>query len=1023
MSFAAPSNGIIVQSGTDNDLSDLANNSGVTTTVDAGITFYDFGNNQLRIYGTVHQDPETEVCIFHDPSTEASDPADTVWSMNEHATLTPRSWKNPTDISRNSDGDLVFTCANHGLNAGDAIRTRIINNSNLDGAKIRIDAATTDTFTIGRSDYYTDPDENTESNTHVPWGQFTRIPCYNYGEEIVKSGRTRYSVGCGIIFSGGSTSNWNPREYSMSVGTAFFWSRGGTVISNRPFSLGGGYDSTGTTWASPRKTSGGAYSPVEIRSMGSGFFTKSKLVNVSGIDVRYTKDMTVQLEGGALSEVLGSWWEVSLKDFDVAGNANEVDIGHDGSGSHHHHDYEILNSANGSNIIAMWRPVQRNSSAQRGVVATKKEVSINIKDADGNGIEGVEMYLVDNPSQYAKKGTFIHGSTQGAYTKTPELSNGVLGDKAPGVLTISVGDYNLAGTAGTNAVASTITSNTDGNSKFEIKGGNYIDGTNTLSQAIAAWNAANSTKQVTLESSGAAGDEVPATGTKFIIPAGEGPITYDYLDPISYTATTDSTGSISTLKVLTSIQIKEYNSGNVEAKFPNTTLPEGVTDNRYHGEFGYHMHYHNGVWRNSTSDLTTPAFSDWDTDRFGGFYKVDRRSNDNTDADEFTFNFCGYGQSISSSTQPLKGTGELTINWTLFDDLTITEPNRTTVDGYTEITSPEAFYDRAKSYLTSNYEGETETIVSRSGETVHIGSYDLDIDADENAAVFAFDGSKITIKSSTYVGNITTTGGAITLKNGAQVVGTYGDISVLPFTITNVEAGSTVQLYNVTTDTEIVNAVTTGDSGTKVTYSGTYANSLANPDDEVRLRITCQTGATALLPYESFGVATAAGISFKANQVDDTIYNSNAIDGSAANYDNASLQIAADYTNFELDVSDTDNPGAVTTQQIYAKYAYLITTSDGIDKFFGAITAENTSNYKINTSLVDLKIQNISSSDMIITGARLYRDDNTTIIKKGPSGAGSLSHDTGEFLQYIQPQVEAATLSIKRNTNLIPGLL
>ena len=94
----------------------------------------------------------------------------------------------------------------------------------------------------------------------------------------------------------------------------------------------------------------------------------------------------LKLEGGALSEVLGSWWEVSLKDFDVSGNANNVDIGHDGSGSHHHHDYEILNSANGSNIIAMWRPVQRNSSAQRGVVATKKEVSFSIKDASGNSL-------------------------------------------------------------------------------------------------------------------------------------------------------------------------------------------------------------------------------------------------------------------------------------------------------------------------------------------------------------------------------------------------------------------------------------------------------------------------------------------------------------------------------------------------------------------------------------------------------------------------------------------------------------
>ena len=189
-----------------------------------------------------------------------------------------------------------------------------------------------------------------------------------------------------------------------------------------------------------------------------------------------------------------------------------------------------------------------------------------------------------------------------------------------------------------------------------------------------------------------------------------------------------------------------------------------------------------------------------------------------------------------------------------------------------------------------------------------------------------------------------------------------------------------------------------------------------------------------MLPYESFGVATSAGISFKANQVDDTVYNNNAIDGSSSSFDNSTLEIDADYTNFQLDVSDTDNPGVVTTQQIYAKYAYLVTTSEGIAKFFGAITAENGSNYRINTSVVDLKIQNISSSDMIISGARLYRDDSATVIVKGPAGAGTLSHDTGEFLQYIQPQITAAMNEygvagpddlnpIKKNTNLIPGLL
>ena len=419
---------------------------------------------------------------------------------------------------------------------------------------------------------------------------------------------------------------------------------------------------------------------------------------------------------------------------------------------------------------------------------------------------------------------------------------------------------------------------------------------------------------------------------------------------------------------------------------------------------------------------------------YNGSTTIDYRGETTDNTDVFNFYVASYAHTLNNVSPSCLGTGVLEQQVVLFSDVFLTESDKTIVDGYTEINTPEKFYDRAKAHLVDNFAGETATIVSRNGNTINIGSYDLDVDAGENAPVFAFDGSKITIKASTFVGDITTTGGTITLLNNAKIVGNYGDVSVLPFTITNVEAGSTVQLYNVTDSNEISNAVVTGTAGTKVTYSGTYANSLADPNDEVRLRITCAASDGAFLPFETFGVASTAGISFKANQVDDTIYNDNAVDGSATNYDTASLTITPDYSNFELDISDDDDPGSVTVQQIYAKYAYLITTTDGIDKFFGAITAENPSNYRINTDVVDLKIQNISSSDIIITGARLYRDDSTTVIIKGPAGSGTLSHDTGKFLQFIQPQVTAALNgygalgpddlnAVKKNTNLIPGLL
>ena len=298
----------------------------------------------------------------------------------------------------------------------------------------------------------------------------------------------------------------------------------------------------------------------------------------------------------------------------------------------------------------------------------------------------------------------------------------------------------------------------------------------------------------------------------------------------------------------------------------------------------------------------------------------------------------------------------------------------------------------------------------------------------------------ITVKSETYVGNISTSNGDITLQNDATIVGSYGEISVLPYTLTNIEAGSTIQLYNMESTRlgEIVNTTVGGTAGEKVTHTGTYANDLAEPGDEIRLRVTCQSGTTALLPYEAFGVAQSSGISFKVNQRADTVYNNNGIDGSATAI---TSEFTADYANLQIDSSETD--GVVTVQEIYAFYAYSVTTSEGIDDFFGAITPIDGMNYRINTDVVDLKIQNTTSVDTILKGGRLYRDDNTSVIDTSSStgaGTGSFTHDTGFLLQYLQPQVENAignqvasatdmtavksdVQSIKNNTSVIPGLL
>ena len=263
---------------------------------------------------------------------------------------------------------------------------------------------------------------------------------------------------------------------------------------------------------------------------------------------------------------------------------------------------------------------------------------------------------------------------------------------------------------------------------------------------------------------------------------------YDYTTPEIYNKTSDTNGDVAKFEVLTGVQIHEFNTSDSDA---------GAV-------YGMYIRP-NGHWGFSSSDTRGVRYSDWDTENYGNFYRVDRRSDSNTNADDFTFKFCSYGHSLSSSTQALKGLGELSVGWVLFDDLTISEPDKSKVDDYTEIETPEKFYDKAKAYLTDNYAGEGATIVSRAGNEIDLGSYNV-IDSSASSA-FAFDGSTITIKATTFVGNLTTTG-VITLTD-SNVQGRYTDANgtniVLEYAVSNIQAGSTLQIYNVTKSQEVVN--------------------------------------------------------------------------------------------------------------------------------------------------------------------------------------------------------------------------
>ena len=651
MPFSAPdANNIITQTGRDTSFAGLAGNAGVTRTVDDGITYYNFGQNRLYIQGTMSHNPETEVLIFSHDYVSGSQP---VLYVNK----TPSDSGANSAWSLNADGNLVFTRNAHPFLVGDAVGFTSTTSSSLDNQSFRVIAVTVNTVTIDSNKTIAIPPSNGLSNLKA---------CYNYGSEVTVLGRTRFSTGTGLYFTGTSNTNFQANESSISVSNdGLLWARGGTIVTHRVTTLSQvNIDSLSIFATRTVDTRGG------MRGILRNFETYNNDFNFHVS--RFVQDKGFILRSAALIETLSfsvAYFEYEIRNFDASKNANEYDIGHAADGRFAHRDWIITNSSTGSIIKGMWRNTT-GSGAQKGCVFVKKEVAIKTINSANVPISAVKIYCKDTPSPYAKNATFPN-PTDNAYTQ-PTLSLGVL--------------------------------NPDGS------------------------------------------------------------VSYNYTVPITYQQTTDLNGNTPTFKVTTATQILEYLTTEDSARSVNGG-PYNIPN------------FSGSSWRESDG-VTAPWYSDWDTTRFGGFYKVDRRCDSNTDADDFTFKFCSYGHFLSKATYPLKGFDVLNIQWLLFDDNAITQNDRSIVDAYLSIDTPQEFYDRAKAHLYNNFAGENNLIVNRDGNEIDAGAYDVEIDATASTA-FAFDGTTITIKSDNFIGQIVTTG-TFTLLNGAlyNSVPTYLDLSL-----------------------------------------------------------------------------------------------------------------------------------------------------------------------------------------------------------------------------------------------------
>lgn len=171
-------------------------------------------------------------------------------------------------------------------------------------------------------------------------------------------------------------------------------------------------------------------------------------------------------------------------------------------------------------------------------------------------------------------------------------------------------------------------------------------------------------------------------------------------------------------------------------------------------------------------------------------------------------------------------------------------------------------------------------------------------------------------------------------------------IAIGPFT-----SGSRVQIYDETSATELFNDVV---AATSKVFTETYS-----VDRSIRVRISYVSGVTAKEFIETIPAAltfAAPNLVVTVAQVDDPVYNTNAVNGS--------LVTGITFTDAATDLVNINIAGGATTyQDIYAAFVYWLFTATGIDDDVAYVDAIDPANYEFTS----MKIKNTSSPSVPLT--------------------------------------------------------
>ena len=207
---------------------------------------------------------------------------------------------------------------------------------------------------------------------------------------------------------------------------------------------------------------------------------------------------------------------------------------------------------------------------------------------------------------------------------------------------------------------------------------------------------------------------------------------------------------------------------------------------------------------------------------------------------------------------------------------------------------------------------------------------------------------------------------------------------VVPVSLPNVPDGARYRIWNSTRNAEIENAIVSGGAGISTTFIADDDSVPHVEGDAIVVDVTYPVSGTAYLPSRVLGQASASGVSGFVAQVDDEIYNFHGIDGSALTI------FEADFVDDEIDVIVSQNfLGAA----LYAYYCHTLTFELGIREWLGAFTAIDNANFRVNTSIMSIKLDNDTTDNVWQTdNVRVFRSDGARPVRHPTSGGGGIDN-------------------------------